>query len=221
MPQQPVRIAPSILSADFAALGKEIEAVTAAGADWIHVDVMDNHFVPNLTIGPMVVKALRKHSKLPFDVPSHDHAGRSAGAGLRRGRRRRDLVPSRGGAARPSHHPAHQESRQEGGLRAQSGDAACRHRERAGRSRPRAGDERQSGLRRPGLHREPARQDRGPAQGDRCAGQADRSRGRWRRQSGDGQALHQGRRRRAGRRHRGVRAAGRPSTPPTSRRCAR
>ena len=68
MPQQPVRIAPSILSADFAALGREVEAVTEAGADWIHVDVMDNHFVPNLTIGPMVVKALRKHSKLPFDV---------------------------------------------------------------------------------------------------------------------------------------------------------
>jgi len=68
MPQQPVRIAPSILSADFAALGNEIEALTSAGADWIHVDVMDGHFVPNLTIGPMVVKALRKHSKLPFDV---------------------------------------------------------------------------------------------------------------------------------------------------------
>ncbi len=68
MSQQPVRIAPSILSADFASLGREIEAVTAAGADWIHVDVMDGHFVPNLTIGPMVVKALRSHSKLPFDV---------------------------------------------------------------------------------------------------------------------------------------------------------
>jgi ribulose-phosphate 3-epimerase len=68
MPQQPVRISPSILSADFAALGREIEAVSSSGADWIHIDVMDNHFVPNLTIGPMVVKALRRHSKLPFDV---------------------------------------------------------------------------------------------------------------------------------------------------------
>jgi ribulose-phosphate 3-epimerase len=68
MPQQRVRVAPSILSADFAVLGQEVEAVTMAGADWIHVDVMDGHFVPNLTIGPMVVKALRKHSRLPFDV---------------------------------------------------------------------------------------------------------------------------------------------------------
>ncbi len=63
-----VAIAPSILAADFARLGEEIVAVTEAGADYIHVDVMDGHFVPNLTIGPAVVKAIRSSSHLPFDV---------------------------------------------------------------------------------------------------------------------------------------------------------
>ena len=66
--QQPTRIAPSILSADFARLGEEIRAIDEAGADYIHIDVMDGHFVPNITIGPGVVKGLRGHSDKVFDV---------------------------------------------------------------------------------------------------------------------------------------------------------
>ena len=84
--QQPVRVAPSILSADFAHLGDAVREVCQAGADYVHIDVMDGHFVPNITIGPGVVKALRGYSDKPFDVhlmidPADPYIGAFADAG--------------------------------------------------------------------------------------------------------------------------------------------
>ena len=104
---QPTVIAPSILSADFARLGEEVDNVLAAGADWVHFDVMDNHYVPNLTIGPLVCEALRKHGvTAPIDVHLMVEAGRPHRSRLRQGRRHRSSAsipkPARTSTARSS-----------------------------------------------------------------------------------------------------------------------
>jgi ribulose-phosphate 3-epimerase len=142
-------VAPSILSADFGRLAEEVRAVEEAGADWIHVDVMDGRFVPNLTIGPLVVSAVRKATRLPLDVhlmivEPERYVEDFVKAGA-------DWVTVHAEAC-PHLHRNLQQIRQLGARAGVSLNPSLPGGARPRQRRPRPGDERQPRLRRPGLH---------------------------------------------------------------------
>ena len=154
-----IKIAPSILSADFAALASDIARVEAGGADQLHVDVMDGRFVPNITIGPLVVAAIRKRTRLPLDVHLMIVEPERYVAGVRRGRRRHGHGARRSLHASAAHARSHPRARRASRRRAEPVDAALGPGVRPRRPRSRAGDVGQPRLRRPVVHPERAPED--------------------------------------------------------------